>query len=199
LALVDNSEANYGEWYLFFSLAGVVSDGDSLDVQWYQIYSVTNGNMRLSMAFVDSANNQLANQDFPTVDQSPGWTGTVAGSPFAKRNERLEVPAGAVNLRVNFASGGSASVTGLMAIDDLSVRLSRLSITGVSRDATGVTISWNSTPGKSYSIVFTESLSPGAQWSSLVTGVAAADGMTTSWVDAASHSGSQGFYRVVQE
>ena len=199
LALVDNSEANYGEWYLFYSLAGVVSDGDMLDVQWYQVYSVTNGNMRLSMAFVDSANDQLANQDFPTVDQSPGWTGTVAGSPFEKRNERLEVPAGAVNLRVNFASGGSASVTGLMAIDDLSVRLSRLSITGISRDATGVTITWASAPGKSYSIMFRDTLSPGTQWSSLVTGVAAADGMTTSWVDTANHSGSQGYYRVVQE
>ena len=123
----------------------------------------------------------------------------MAGSPFEKRNERLEVPAGAVNLRVNFASGGSAGVTGLMVIDDLSVRLSRLSITGITLDATGVTITWDSAPGKSYSIVFSDTLSPGAQWNPLATGVAAADGTTTSWVDAANHSGSQGYYRVVQE
>lgn len=198
LVLVDDSEANYGEWYMFFDLMEVVSEGDALDVQWFQIYSVTNGNMRLSLAFVDSADSTLASQDFPTTDQSPGWTGTVAGSPFERLNERLVVPAGAAKLRVNFASGGSASVTGLMVIDDLSVRLSRLSITGITVDATGVILTWDSAPEKSYSILFTDALSKETSWSPLAAGIAS-QGKATSWVDTASHPGTQGFYRITQE
>src|SRR5678816_2659536 len=80
LALVDNNAANYGEWYLFMSLTNLISDGDVLDLQWFQIYSTTDGNMRLSFAFVDAGNVTLASQDFNVNGQSPGWNGTVAVS-----------------------------------------------------------------------------------------------------------------------
>jgi len=91
--------------------------------------------------------------------QSPGWTGAVAGSPFERRFERLTVPEGATRLRVNFASGGSESVTGTVVIDDLSVRLSLPLITEVTRDGAGVTLVWNSVPGANYTVLFAESLS----------------------------------------
>src|SRR5205814_1517031 len=101
LALVDNNDSGYGEWYGFLTLPGV-NAGDVLDFQWFQIYSVTNGSMRLSFAFTDGNNTQLENHDFNVTDQSPGWLGSVAASPFEQRSERLEVPVGAVKLRVNF-------------------------------------------------------------------------------------------------
>ena len=41
-------------------LSGLVSDNDAVDIQWFQLYSVTNGSMRLSFAFLDSNGNQLS-------------------------------------------------------------------------------------------------------------------------------------------
>src|SRR5439155_10119759 len=111
-----------------------VNAGDVLDFQWFQIYSVTNGSMRLSFAFTDGNNTQLENHDFNVTDQSPGWLGSVAASPFEQRSERLEVPVGAVKLRVNFASGGSSSVVGTVLVDDLSVRISKPVFTGITSD-----------------------------------------------------------------
>jgi hypothetical protein len=46
LALVDNDTGNYGEWYMFLNTAGLVGDNDAVDVQWYQLYSVTMANSR---------------------------------------------------------------------------------------------------------------------------------------------------------
>src|SRR5438876_2483903 len=117
LALVDNSNG-YGEWYNFYTLSGV-AENDVLDVQFFQLYSTTNGSMRLSFAFIDSMGFTRANTDFnaPTnqVDgQSPGWTGSISNSPFERVSGRLLVPADTVKLRVNFASGGAGSVTGIM-------------------------------------------------------------------------------------
>ena len=106
LALVDNDPANYGEWYGFLPLTGIVSDGDVLDFQWFQLYSVDNGSMRLSFAFLDAANNTLTSQDYNVSGQSPGWSGSVSNSPFEKQLQRLAVPIGTTQLRVNFASGG---------------------------------------------------------------------------------------------
>ena len=198
LALVDNNDSGYGEWYGFLNLVGLVNDGDVLDFQWYQLYDVNNGSMRLSFAFLDAANAQLANQDFNVTGQSPGWTGTVAGSPFERQFQRLEVPPGTTQLRVNFASGGSSSVTGTMVIDDLSIRLSQLSISGITADASGVNLTWYSVPTKTYTVLFASALGTTTTWTPLVTGLASA-GLTTSYLDTASHPGNTGFYRLVQE
>ena len=198
LALVDNNAANYGEWYLFMSLTNLISDGDVLDLQWFQIYSTSDGNMRLSFAFVDAGNVTLASQDFNVNGQSPGWNGTVASSPFERQYRRLEVPVGTTQLRVNLASGGSSTVTGTMVIDDLSVRLSQPLITDVTADASGVNLTWNSVPSKTYTVLFTGALGGSPSWAPLTTGLASG-GLTTSYQDTAMHSGNQGFYRVMEE
>ena len=197
LSLLDNNDSGYGEWYGFLDLTGLVSDGDVLDFQWYQIYNV-NGNMRLSFAFLDAGNANLFSRDFNVSGTSPGWNGTVANSTFERQLQRLEVPAGTTQLRVNFASGGASTVTGTMVIDDLSVRLSGLTITGVTRDLNGVNLTWNSATIHTYTVLFSSSLAATATWTPLVTGLASG-GLTTTYLDTASHSGNQGFYRVVQE
>jgi hypothetical protein len=201
LTLVDNDEANYGEWYLFLNLTNFVSDGDALDLQWYQLYSTTNGSMRLSFAFIDAGGATLANQDFTVADQSPGWNGSVATSTFDRQAQQLIVPAGTTQLRVNFASGGAASVTGVMVIDDLSVRLAKTTITAVTRDSTGVHLTWTSGPNKAYTVLFATALGATTTWTPLVTHLVpdSVDGLTASYLDTATHTGNQGFYRILQE
>jgi hypothetical protein len=198
LSLLDNNEAGYGEWYGFLILTGIASDGDVLDLQWFQLYSVTNGNMRLSFAFLDAGNATLANQDFNVSEQSPGWTGTVAGSPFERQYQRLELPAGTTQLRVNFASGGSSLVTGVMVIDDLSIRLTQPYMTGITADTSGVNLTWYSSPTKTYTVLFASALGATTTWTPLITALPSG-GLTTSYLDTATHSGNAGFYRVVQE
>jgi hypothetical protein len=161
LSLVDSNDTGYGEWYGFLTLPAV-NAGDVLDFQWFQIYSVTNGSMRLSIAFTDGSNVQLENHDFNVSGESSGWLGTVSASPFERRNERLVVPAGAVKLRFNFASGGSSSVIGTVLIDDLSVRISKPVFTGITSDISGKTLTWDSVPGKTYTVQFASALGLGS-------------------------------------
>lgn len=198
LSLVDTNASGYGEWYGFLPLSGIVSNGDVLELQWYQMYSVDSGNMRLSFAFLDASNAQLSNRDFNVSGQSAGWNGTIAGSTFERQFQRLAVPDGATQLRVNFASGGASSVTGTMVIDDLSVQAGRLSITSITRDANGVNLTWDSSPTATYTVLFSSTLGATASWASLATGVTSGD-FTTSYLDNASHSGNSGFYRIVRE
>lgn len=201
LALVDNDPANYGEWYLFQNVEGLLAEGDVLDVQWFQIYDTAEGNMRLSFAFLDAENATLANRDFNVSGQSPGWTGSPTNSSFERQLQRLVVPAGTTQMRVNFASGGSTSVTGTMLIDDLSVRVSQLMITSIMVDDTGVNLIWNSLPTKTYTVLFAEDLSDNPTWTPLQTGIApdSVDGLTATYLDSAAHSGNHGYYRIQQE
>jgi len=194
LSLLDNDETKYGEWYGFLTLTGVVP-GDVLNLQWFQLYSVTNGNMRLTFAFTDAGNGQLESHDNNVFGDSPGWLGTVATSPFERKIQRLLVPAGTVKLRVNFASGGSETVTGLMLIDDLSVALSKLQITGLVPQGGGWDLTWDSVPDKTYTVQFGSTLSSLAP---LTTNLPSG-GLTTTYSDTAIHAGNAGFYRVIQE
>jgi hypothetical protein len=201
LSLLDNNESGYGEWYLFLTLSPFgVADNDALDLQWFQIYSVTNGTMRLSFACIDSVGSTLANTDFNVSGDSPGWTGNLATSPFERRPARILVPAGTVKLRVNFASGGSSSVTGLMVIDDLSVRLSKPAVTALTGVSGDRTITWASMPSKTYTVQFAAALATVTTWTSLATGLAAIPAaLETSYQDTVNHPGTGGFYRVIQE
>jgi hypothetical protein len=198
LSLLDNNANGYGEWYGFLNLTGIVSGGDALDFQWYQMYNVANGNMRLSFTFLDATSATLASQDFNVSGQNAGWNGSVASSTFERQFQRLAVPTNTTQLRVNFASGGSSSVTGTMVIDDLSIELSKPVITGVAADISGVNLTWNSAPGKTYTVSFAGALGTPTTWTSLATGWASG-GLTTSYFDTATHSGNKGFYRVMQE
>ncbi len=200
LALVDNDAGNYGEWYMFLNTVGLVGDNDAVDVQWYQMYSVTNGSMRLSFAFLDSGNNTLWSQDFTTgtSTNSPGWTGNVATSPFQQISQRFAVPVGTTQLRVNFASGGASTVTGIMLIDDLSMRLSLPLITGITPQNPGYSVAWNSMASKLYSVRFSSALGAGAAWSVIATNLPGA-GLSTSNLDTAVHPGNNGFYQIEQQ
>jgi hypothetical protein len=193
LALVDNNENGYGEWYGFLTLSGVVP-GDTLELQWFQLYSITNGNMRLTFAFTDANNTQLESHDYNVSGQNAGWLGSVAASSFDQQNQTLVVPDGTVKLRVNLASGGSSAVTGVMLIDDLSVRISKLNITGFANGSTGFNLTWASLPGATYTIQFATVL---GSWTPVVTGLPSS-GLSSSYLDS-SAQGNIGFYRVIQE
>lgn len=197
LSLLDNNESGYGEWYGFLTLSGVVP-GDVLDFQWFQLYSTTNGSMRLTFAFTDAGNGQLESHDYNVSGESPGWLGSVAASPFERQNQRLLVPPGTVKLRVNLASGGASLVTGTMLIDNLSVALSKPNITELVRQGGNSDLTWDSVPGKTYTVRFAGSLGSPTVWTSLATGLASG-GLTTTYSDTAIHAGNAGFYRVIQE
>jgi hypothetical protein len=200
LALVDNDTGNYGEWYLFLNTSGLVGDNDAVDVQWYQLYSVTNGSMRLSFAFLDGSGNTLWSEDFNTdaSTNSPGWTGNISTSPFQQISERFVVPAGTAQLRVNFASGGASTVTGVMLIDDLSMRLSLPQITGIALQSGGYNVAWNSMGSQLYSVLFSDLLGTKAAWTVIATNVPGGS-LTTTNLDTSAHSGNAGFYRVEQQ
>lgn len=200
LNVLDNDINNYGEWYMFLNLGGLVTNNDAVDIQWYQLYSTTNGAMRLSFAFLDAGNNTLFGVDNNVSGQSPGWLGSSAASPFQQQTQRLLVPTGTTQLRVNLASGGAASVTGTLLIDDLSVRLSKPLITVATRQSGGFNLTWNSMPSKNYTVSFTTSLSGTPVWTSDAIHIPGAPGLlSTSYLDTVFHSGSQGYYRIVQE
>jgi hypothetical protein len=204
LALVDNS-FGYGEWYNFYTLGtNAATPGNVLDVQFFQLYNTTNGSMRLSFAFVDSSNFELTNTDFnaPTNGlggQNPGWSNGIAGSTFERVSGRLLVPAGTVKLRVNFASGGAGDVTGIMVIDDLSVRVSKPVITSITAAVGSNTITWLSMPSKLYTVQFATNLSSPTFWTSLVTGLAGDPSLSNTNVDTVTHAGKAGYYRVIQQ
>lgn len=200
LELLDNDVNNYGEWYMFLSLSGLVSDNDAVDIQWFQLYNVTNGQMRLSFAFLDSGNNTLFGVDYNTSTDgtNSGWRGSVAASTFDEQFQRLAVPVGTTQLRVNFASGGASSVTGVMLIDDLSVRLSKPYISAASNQPGAFSLTWYSMASKNYTVQFTGTLSPTPTWTALATNIPGVF-PTTSYLDTASHGGRQGYYRILQQ
>jgi hypothetical protein len=177
-----------------------LTNNDAVDIQWFQLYSVTNGNMRLSFAFLDSGNNTLFGVDYNTSSDgtNSGWQGSVAASTFEKQFQRLAVPVGTTQLRVNFASGGAASVTGVMLIDDLSMRLSVPYFTAVTPQSGGFNLTWNSMASKNYTVQFAGTLSPTTTWTTLATNIAGAF-PTTSYLDSANHGGHQGYYRILQQ
>ena len=201
LELLDGDTGNYGEWYMFFNLSGLVTDNDAVDIQWFQLYSITNGSMRLSFAFLDGGGNTLFGVDYNTSPNgtNSGWQGSVGPpSTFEQQFQRLAVPVGTTQLRVNFASGGASSVIGVMLIDDLSMRLSLPLITGVALQSGGVNLTWNSMQSKNYTVLFTSTLSGTPTWTPLATNIPGGF-PTTSYLDLAVHGGNQGFYRILQQ
>src|SRR5260221_377176 len=51
LIVSDADTNNYGEWYSDLLLTGVASPGAPLNLQWFELYNVTGGEMRLSVLF----------------------------------------------------------------------------------------------------------------------------------------------------
>ena len=202
LAVVDNNAGNYGEWYLNINTAGILKDNDALDIQWYEMFNVSANSgdqMRLTVYYLDASGNQLPNHnDFLATNSSPGWTGTMATSPFQHRFERAVVQPGTQAISIHLASGGSSAVTGFMMIDDLSMRLSLPQITSIAPQIDGYKVTWNSMASKSYTVLYSATLGAGVSWSMIATDVPGA-GLTTSYLDTTAHLGTSGFYRIIQQ
>src|SRR5207244_6716046 len=109
-----------GEWYSDVLLSGNASAGDVVNIQWFEMFNIANGEMRLTVRFLDALDNGPDNH-FVVSGQSAGWQGSIESSSFVKRNQSLTVPAGAVKMRCALVSGGPEATTGVYLIDDLSV------------------------------------------------------------------------------
>src|SRR5208283_5510514 len=72
--------ANYGEWDSYVSLAGVANPGDTINVQYSQMWSIIDGQMRVAVGFLDAGNNPISYGQFVVgPGDSPGWNITYAG------------------------------------------------------------------------------------------------------------------------
>jgi hypothetical protein len=121
LALVDNNADGYGEWYSDFRLGAATAGGRLLNLQWFEIHSITGGEMRLTLVFFDANNQVLGENHFVRQGASEGWKGSVAGSSFTRRNEQVAVPTDARRLQVALVSGGPLTTQGVMLLDNLSI------------------------------------------------------------------------------
>ncbi len=128
LAVIDDTTGDFGEWRSDVSLSGNATNGDVLNIQWYEMYNLSAPEMRLTVQFFNASSNDVGTVHFTTTGtSSAGWVSTIANSTFTKRNAALVVPVGAVTMRCALASGGEPAITGVMVIDDLSVaRVARL-------------------------------------------------------------------------
>jgi hypothetical protein len=209
LELLDNDTDNYGQWYMSFDLPGTVTNGDVVDIQWFWIYSVTNGAMRMTFTFLGTNGDNVGSTDFNTaINDTTGTGGTNAGwqgavgppSTFDTEFQRIVVPPGATQLQVLPTSGGSSDVTGVMVVDDLSVRLSPPNFSAVApQPGGGINLTWNSMATQTYTVLFTSTLSTNSStWTPLATGIAGGF-PTTSYVDTANHGASNGFYIIMQQ
>jgi hypothetical protein len=124
LAVVDNDPNGYGSWYSdLVPLSGIAAPGATLNLQWFQLYSITNGNMRVTFSFYNSGGNDIDDISYQVTGNSPGWQGAVVGSGFTEVNQQVTVPPDATQLLVQLVSAGSGAETGIMIIDDLSIAL----------------------------------------------------------------------------
>ena len=117
----DQDTGNYGEWDCNISLAGLANPGDTINVQYSEMWSVQDGEMRVAVVFYDAGNNAISADQFVVTGNSPGWVSTIADSTFTETNQSLVVPIGAVQLQVGVVSGGSVATSGYLVVDDLSV------------------------------------------------------------------------------
>ena len=82
LALIDTNAGDfYGEWYSDVPLSGNASPGDTVNIQWFEMYNISGPEMRLTVLFFDLGNSVVGQTDFVTSGTtSAGWLGTI--EPF---------------------------------------------------------------------------------------------------------------------
>lgn len=201
LAVVDTKEDAYSEWYVQVPIEGMFAPGDWVDLQWFELYDTTGGDMRLSFYFRAADQAVIGQQHFVIRDQPEGWTGDLATSPFVKRNEQITIPEDTVFMMVAMASGGSLAVTGTMIIDDLSMRrvTNDFKLGGIVKVAQGWQLTWESKPGKVYSVESSAAVGPANfQVVPGLEAVTGSDTPTTSAVDPRSGLGDTQFYRIIE-
>jgi len=124
LAVIDTNPGDlYGEWYSDVLLSGHADGGDTLNIQWYEMYNLSGPEMRVAVTFFNGVGAAVGGSTafVTTGTTSPGWVTTIDDSTFTKQNGSMVVPAGGVTMRCELVSGGSPTITGVMVIDDLSV------------------------------------------------------------------------------
>ncbi len=100
LAVMDANPGDfYGEWYADVLLSGNASPGDTLNLQWFEMYNLSGPEMRLTVLFFNASDSVVGQTHFVTSGtSSPGWVSTIADSTFTQRNGSLAVPLGAVKM-----------------------------------------------------------------------------------------------------
>ena len=123
----------YGEWYSDVPIAGFANVGDTLALHWHEMFSISGGEMRLTVRLLDGGGGGPNSGDhhFVVSGNSAGWVGSLANSAFSVRNELsggnagtlgpIVVAADTVYMRIQLVSGGGDSTVGSYIIDDLSV------------------------------------------------------------------------------
>lgn len=132
LAVIDPGPG-FGEWYSDTPLAGSAVAGNIIGLHWHEMFNIASGNeMRVTVRFLDGGGGGPNSGDhhFVVSGNSSGWNTTAGNSTFSVRNElfggnagvlgALVVPADAVYLRIQLASGGPENLGGQYLIDDLS-------------------------------------------------------------------------------
>jgi hypothetical protein len=120
LALQDNSTNTYGSWLsdLIVLPASAVSNG-VVTIRRFEGYDVTDGTMRLSVTFRDASNTVISSATVHFIYSGASAGYSSGGLPV--RTDQVAVPSNAVKMRIELVSGGSASATGEVVMDDLSV------------------------------------------------------------------------------
>ena len=80
LALIDTDGSTYGEWDSDVTLSGHATNGDTLNIQWYEMWNLPDGpapgiEMRLTVQFLDTINGIVGEIHFvtpSTTNASPG-------------------------------------------------------------------------------------------------------------------------------
>jgi hypothetical protein len=123
LAVIDQNSDGYGEWYADYALTGLVREGRLVNLQWFELYSIDSGEMRVTAVFLSATGGTIGAQHWVARGQSKGWTGSIATSTLTRRTESVALPPGTRTFRLSLVSGGSLSTTGVLLIDDLSAAL----------------------------------------------------------------------------
>lgn len=127
----------YGEWYEDVNITGFAHPGNTIGLQWSEMYSIgsadtNHGEMRLTVRLLDGGGGGPNSGDhhFVVSGNSAGWAGSPGASTFTLRNEvnggnagilgPIVVAPDTVYLRIQLVSGGGDNTIGQYLIDDLS-------------------------------------------------------------------------------
>ena len=65
LAVIDTTPGDFGEWRSDVSLSGNATNGDVLNIQWYEMYNLSAPEMRLTVEFFNASSNDVAPSTLP--------------------------------------------------------------------------------------------------------------------------------------
>lgn len=93
---------------------------EGIDKKWKE---VGGEGMRVTVRFQNAAEDIVGETSFKVLGNSPGWRGAITNSYFVPSAQKVTVPEGAVKMVLLLVSGGPIENVGVLAIDDLNVRV----------------------------------------------------------------------------